>query len=127
MRSDKGEQMFSDILQRIVVETSGGIGAVLMGYDGIAIEQYFRPDEDVDLQMVVVEYSNVLKEIRKTADILSLGDMEEISIRTDRFIIVIRLLSDEYFVAFILNRDGNFGKGRYLLTRERFNLIEALS
>ncbi len=119
--------MFSDILQRIVEETNGGIGAVLMGYDGIAIDQFFRPDEQVDLQMVVVEYSNVLKEIRKTADILSLGEMEEISIRTDRFIIVIRLLNEEYFVAFILDRDGNFGKGRYLMTRERINLIEALS
>jgi len=119
--------MFSKILQRIVEETSGGIGAVLMGYDGIAIDQYFAPDEELDLQMVVVEYSNVLKEIRKTADILSLGDMEEISIRTDRFIIVIRILNDEYFVAMVINRDGNFGKGRYLMTREGFNLIEALN
>jgi predicted regulator of Ras-like GTPase activity (Roadblock/LC7/MglB family) len=122
-----GGQMFSEILQRIVEETGGGIGAVLMGYDGIAIDQYFAPDEELDLQMVVVEYSNVLKEIRKTADILSLGDMEEISIRTDRFIIVIRILNDEYFVAMVINRDGNFGKGRYLMTREGFNLIEALN
>ena len=119
--------MFSEILQRIVEETGGGIGAVLMGYDGIAIDQYFAADEELDLQMVVVEYSNVLKEIRKTADILSLGDMEEISIRTDRFIIVIRILNDEYFVAMVINRDGNFGKGRYLMTREGFNLIEALN
>jgi len=119
--------MFSEILQRIVEETGGGIGAVLMGYDGIAIDQYFAPDEELDLHMVVVEYSNVLKEIRKTADILSLGDMEEISIRTDRFIIVIRILNDEYFVAMVIDRDGNFGKGRYLMTREGFNLIEALN
>ena len=119
--------MFSEILQRIVEETGGGIGAVLMGYDGIAIDQYFAPDEELDLQMVVVEYSNVLKEIRKTADILSLGDMEEISIRTDRFIIVIRILNDEYFVAMVINRDGNFGPARSLMTREGFNLIEALN
>ena len=118
--------MFSEILQRIVEETGGGIGAVLMGYDGIAIDQFFSPDEEVDLQMIVVEYSNVLKEIRKTAEILSLGDMEEISIRTDRFIIVIRVLNEEYFVALIINRDGNFGKGRYLMSREGANLIEAL-
>jgi predicted regulator of Ras-like GTPase activity (Roadblock/LC7/MglB family) len=118
--------MFNEILQRIVEETGGGIGAVLMGYDGIAIDQFFSPDEEVDLQMIVVEYSNVLKEIRKTAEILNLGDMEEISIRTDRFIIVIRVINDEYFVALIINRDGNFGKGRYLMSREGSNLIEAL-
>ena len=119
--------MFSEILQRIVEETGGGIGAVLMGYDGIAIDQYFAPEEELDLHMVVVEYSNVLKEIRKTADILSLGDMEEISIRTDRFIIVIRILNDDYFVAMVISRDGNFGKARYLMTREGFNLTEALN
>jgi predicted regulator of Ras-like GTPase activity (Roadblock/LC7/MglB family) len=118
--------MFSEILQRIVDETGGGIGAVLMGYDGIAIEQFFAPDQDIDLQMVVVEYSNVLKEIRKTAEILSLGDMEEISIRTERYIIVIRMLNKEYFVALIIEREGNFGKGRYLMSRERENLIEAI-
>lgn len=119
--------MFSDILQRIVEGTGGGIGAVLMGYDGIAIEQFFAPDQSIDLQMVVVEYSNVLKEIRKTAEILSLGEMEEITIRTDHFMIVIRMLNEEYFVALIIDRDGNFGKGRYLLTREGANLFEALS
>lgn len=118
--------MFSEILQKIVEESGGGIGAVLMGYDGIAIDQFFSPDEDIDVQMVVIEYSNVLKEIRKTAELLSLGEMEEISIRTDRFIIVIRVLSSEYFVALMINRDGNFGKGRYLMTRESASLIEAL-
>ncbi len=118
--------MFSKILQKIVDETGGGIGAVLMGYDGIAIDQFFSPDAEVDLQMVVVEYSNVLKEIRKTAEVLSLGEMEEISLRTDRFILVIRMLNEEYFVALIINREGNFGKGRFLLSRERSSLLEAL-
>ncbi len=118
--------MFSEILQKIVEETGGGIGAVLMGYDGIAIDQFFSPEQDVDVQMIVVEYSNVLKEIRKTTEMLSLGEMEEISIRTDRFIIVIRVLTSEYFIATIINRDGNFGKCRYLMSRESSNLIEAL-
>lgn len=118
--------MFSEILKKIVEQTGGGVGAVLMGYDGIAIDQYFSPDEEIDLQMLVVEYSNVLKEIRKTAEILSLGEMEEISIRTDRLILVIRMLNEEYFVALVINRDGNFGKARYLMTREGINLLEAL-
>ncbi len=37
--------MFSEILQKIVEETGGGIGAVLMGYDGIAIDQFFSPEK----------------------------------------------------------------------------------
>jgi predicted regulator of Ras-like GTPase activity (Roadblock/LC7/MglB family) len=119
--------MFSEILQRIVDETGGGVGAVLMGYDGIAIDQYFLPEEEIDLSMVAIEYSNVLKEIRKTAEILDIGEMEEVSIKTAKFINVIRIITSEYFIALTLRRDGNFGKGRYLLTRESNNLLAELS
>lgn len=119
--------MFTEILQRIVEETGGAVGAVLMGYDGIAIEQFFQPDEAIDLQMIAIEYANVLKEIRKTAEMLNMGEMEEVSIRTEQLITVIRIVTGEYFVALALSRDGNFGKGRYLLTRETPNLKNALA
>lgn len=119
--------MFNEIMKRIVEECSGGIGAVLMGYDGIAIDQYFKADEEVDLQMIAIEYANVLKEIRKTAEILNVGDMEEVSIKTERFHIVIRIITPEYFVAMTLLRDGNFGKARYLLSRESGSLLAELS
>ncbi len=119
--------MFNEILQGIVQQSGGGVGAVLMGYDGIAIEEYFEAVEGVDLHMVAVEYANVLKEIKKTAEILDNGDMEEVSIKTERFYVVTRVLTDEYFVALTLDRRGNFGKGRYLLMKEAPRLIEALS
>lgn len=119
--------MFAEILKGIVEETAGGVGAVLMGYDGIAIEQNFKPREGVDLQMMAVEYANVLKEIKHTAAILNTGDLEEVSIKTGRFYVVIRTLTEEYFVALTLDRDGNFGKGRYLLLRDAPKLVEALS
>ena len=119
--------MFGEILQGIVEGTAGAIGAVLMGYDGIAIDQHFKPHESDDLSLIAVEYANILKEIRKTAEILNVGDMEEVSIRTGRFHIVVRIITPEYFVAMTLQRDGNFGKARYLLTREAGNLATALS
>ena len=118
--------MFNEILQRIVDGTSGALGAILMGYDGIAIDQYFKASEELDLSLVAVEYSNVLKEIRRTAEILDTGAMEEVSIKTERLMVIIRTLNDEYFMALTLERDGNFGKGRYLLMREAPRLREAL-
>jgi len=119
--------MFSEILEKIVAGCKGGVGAVLMGYDGIAIEQHFKPYPDVDLQLVAVEYANVLKEIKRTVEILNTGAMEEVSIKTERFYVIIRALTEDYFIALTLERDGNFGKGRYLLMREAPGLIEALS
>jgi len=119
--------MFGEILQEIVDGTAGAIGAILMGYDGIAIDQHFKESEGNDLSLVAVEYSNVLKEIRKTAEILNTGVMEEVSVKTERLYVIIRTLNDEYFVALTLKRDGNFGKGRYLLLREAPRLREALA
>lgn len=119
--------MFGEILQGIVEGTAGATGAVLMGYDGIAIDQHFRPSGGVDLSLIAVEYANVLKEIRKTAEILDTGLMEEVSVKTERLYVIIRTLSDDYFVALTLERDGNLGKGRYLLMREAPRLREALA
>ncbi|MEJ2200413.1 MAG: roadblock/LC7 domain-containing protein [Desulfuromonadaceae bacterium] len=119
--------MFVNILQSVVEETGGGIGAILMGYDGIAIDQFFQPCEGVDLTLVAVEYANILKEIKKASEILQTGAMEEVVIRTERFNVVVRILSEDYFVALIVDSSGNFGKGRYLLLRESGTLKEALA
>ncbi len=119
--------MFAEILRDIVEGTAGGVGAILMGYDGIAIDQYFKPIDGIDLQIVAIEYANVLKEIKRTVEVLNTGAMEEVSIKTERFYVVARSLTEEYFVALTLTRDGNFGKGRYLLLREAPKLMEALS
>ena len=120
--------MFKTILETIVTSTSGGVGAVLMGYDGIAVDQYLVADVDVDLDLnlVAIEYSNVAKEIRKTAEVLETGELEAVSIKTESFYVLIHALTDEYFVALTVSRNGNHGKGRYLLLREAVNLRKAL-
>lgn len=118
--------MFDEVLHAMVDGTAGGLGGVVMGYDGIAIAQYFKPVDDADLQLIAVEYANILKEIRKAVEVLNTGDMEEVAIRTARFFIVVRPLTPEYFVALTLDRDGNFGKARYVLQRDRERLREAL-
>ena len=118
--------MFNDILQSLTEEAPGGIGAVLMGYDGIAIANYFTPNGDLDLQMIAIEYANVLKEIRNAATVLNTGELEEVDIRTERFCFILRTVTEEYFVALTLTREGNFGKGRYLVRREVDKLRQAL-
>ncbi len=118
--------MFKEILGKIVTDCSGGVGAILMGYDGIWIDQYNVDDNPLDLNLVGIEYSNVTKEIRNAAEVLKTGSLQEISIKTENYYVIIHVLTAEYFVALIVNRTGNFGKGRYLLMREAPGLREAL-
>ncbi|MEA3363336.1 MAG: roadblock/LC7 domain-containing protein [Thermodesulfobacteriota bacterium] len=119
--------MFKEILENIVTSCSGGIGAVLMGYDGIGIEQYRIEDSSLDLNLVGIEYSNVTKEICHTAEILSAGVLQEVSIKTENYYVIIHSLTDEYFVALMIERRGNYGQGRYLLMREAPVLRQALA
>jgi len=118
--------MFNEILQSIMEETPGGVGAVIMGFDGIPIAQQFKQIDDVDLHLVAVEYANILKEVRNAVEVLNTGEMEEVSIKTSRFYVIVRPLTPDYFIALTIERDGNFGKGRYLLLRDRDRLREAL-
>ena len=118
--------MFKDTLKNIVSSCSGSVGAILMGYDGIGIDQYSVDENSLDLNLVGIEYSNVTKVIRNAANILKVGSLQEVSIKTEHYYVIIHSLSEEYFVALLIKRDGNYGQGRYLLMREAPALRQAL-
>ena len=107
--------MFREALQKIVDNTEGGLAGLLMGFDGIAVESYSRTGGDFDIQTVGMEFSFILTQVRKAAEILEVGGVREITIKAEQLTVVIRVLTDEYFVALALEPEGNFGKGRYLL------------
>ena len=107
--------MFQDNLKRLVAETEGGVAGLLMGFDGIAVDSYSQPDGGIDIQTVGMEFSFILTQVRKAAEILEVGGVQEIAIRAEKLTILIRVVSVEYFVALALTPDGNLGKGRYLM------------
>ena len=117
---------FKDILKSVVGECSGALGGVIMGYDGIAIEEYLADTGGLDVQTLFIEYASVLKEVKRTVGVLKTGELEEVSIISEKCSVVVRGVSDDFFVALVLSADGNFGKGRYLLKREAPKLREAL-
>jgi predicted regulator of Ras-like GTPase activity (Roadblock/LC7/MglB family) len=107
--------MFLENLKRVVAETEGAVAGLLMGFDGITVEQYTVPQGGVDIQTVGMEFSFILTQVRKAAEILEVGAVQEVAIRTAALTMLIRVVTPEYFVALAIRPDGNFGKGRYLL------------
>ncbi len=118
---------FKLALKELVDNTSGAVAASIMGYDGIAIDEYLSQPADFDLQLLVVEYANLLKEVRQTIELLKTGAMEELSVTTAKVKVLVRTVNDEFFLVFIMTPDGNYGKGRYLLRREAPRIAELLS
>jgi predicted regulator of Ras-like GTPase activity (Roadblock/LC7/MglB family) len=115
-----------EMLKDIVENVSGGVGAVVMGYDGIPIDEYVINDASFDIPLLAVEYATVMKEIKRTVDVLKIGEMEEISINTNYLRAIIRVVDEELFVVLAVSSEGNYGKGRYLLKLKAPQLREYL-
>ena len=122
---------FAEILREIVEGCSGGIGAALMGEDGIPIEQVVLgnvPEGPLseDIGVAGVEFGRILGEIRKASDALSGGAVSEMVVSLESFVLIFRVVDEETFLAVILAPDGNLGKARYLIRRSLFALQQEL-
>jgi predicted regulator of Ras-like GTPase activity (Roadblock/LC7/MglB family) len=106
--------MFGTKLEETVKGVAGGKAAILMGFDGIPVDQ-FTGDTEQDIETLGMEFSVLLKEVRKAAEQLDAGVAEELTVRAEKLTTVLRVVNDEYFVALVLAPDGNLGKARYLL------------
>ncbi len=122
---------FRSILRNIVDECGGGLGAVLMGADGIPIEEYVTdriPEGPLqeDIGSAGVEFSRILDEIRKAADALGGGAVSETVVSLARICLVFRPVDGETFLALVLAADGNLGKARYLIRRHLLAIRQEL-
>jgi predicted regulator of Ras-like GTPase activity (Roadblock/LC7/MglB family) len=114
---------FSDIMKEVVNGTEGALGAMVLGLDGIPVEEY-TVNSEMDLQSMTVEYSALLKEIEKGSQASQMGSTKEVTVITDKAMIMLRRLNDEYFFVLIVKPEGNFGKGRFLLRMSAPKLLK---
>lgn len=120
--------MFRELLRDVVERTEGSVAGLLMGFDGIPVDAYVRDagQDNIDVETVGMEYSVVLRDIKKASDMLEAGPTSEVAIRAERFTTIIRVLNHEYFVALTLRPEGNFGKGRFMLRTASPKLLREL-
>lgn len=108
--------MLFDTLKKIVADTPGATGAILMGFDGIAVMQALAAGhEQDDIESMAMELSFRFLELRKAAQALDMGEVDDITIKATGGAVLCRVLNDEYFVAVLLSDSAQFGKGRFLL------------
>jgi predicted regulator of Ras-like GTPase activity (Roadblock/LC7/MglB family) len=119
--------MLSDTLRKIVEETPGATGAIIMGFDGIAVMQYLAKGyEAVDIEQMAMEFSFRFIELRNAAHALELGEVSDITVKAESGTVLCRVLSDEYFAAVVLHDAGFAGKGRWLLGTNATQLVTEL-
>lgn len=119
--------MFQEHLKKVVQEVDGGVGSVIMGLDGIAVETYMRDQDGFNIDIIGMEFSFILTQVKKAAEALKVGGVREFVTKAEQLLLVIRMLTDEYFVAVALTPNGNFGKCRFLLRLTAPKFINALA
>ena len=121
---------FGRVLREIVEGCGGGLGAALMGNDGIPIEEVNAADPVALMSEEVgtagVEFGRILEEIRKASDALAGGGLQETVVVLARFSLIFRAIDAETFLVVALAPDGNIGKARYLIRRSLLAIRQEL-
>jgi predicted regulator of Ras-like GTPase activity (Roadblock/LC7/MglB family) len=115
--------MFKELLETIIERTEGSLGALIMGTDGIAVEEVLgEAGTEANLDIAAAEFTSLVRGAQRAGTDLGLGNLRELIISLDDSIILMRLLSRDYFVVLALNPEGNLGRGRFELRKAELQL-----
>jgi predicted regulator of Ras-like GTPase activity (Roadblock/LC7/MglB family) len=108
---------FAESLRSIVESVDGAVVASIMGIDGIPVQAYEVDGSsgEVDIASLLVEYTALIPQVQRSAQMFAAGGLEELSIKSERLVTIIRPVTPEYLLALALRTNANFGKGRYML------------
>ena len=105
----------------------GALSASIMGVDGLPVDQVDVDAGDVDVSSLMVEFSSLLGQVRRSAQMFAAGGLEELTISSENITAIIRPITEDYLLCLALRPGANFGKGRYLLRVNASKLVAPLS
>jgi predicted regulator of Ras-like GTPase activity (Roadblock/LC7/MglB family) len=107
--------MFKDLLRRVCQQVDGCLGIVIVGMDGIPIEEITL--SDLDFEQLGAEFSSLLKNSEHLANRSALGGFQEMTLSTNKARFVLRSITPDYFILLALSEEGNYGRSRYELRK----------
>jgi len=72
----------------------------------------------------VAEFTSLIRSAQRAGNDIGLGNLRELVISLDKAMVVMRLLSRDYFVVLALSPDGNLGRGRFELRKAELQLAK---
>jgi predicted regulator of Ras-like GTPase activity (Roadblock/LC7/MglB family) len=115
--------MFKEMLDSIIDRTEGSLGALIMGTDGIAVEKVLGDaGMDANLDVAAAEFTSLVRSAQRAGSDTGLGGLRELVVSLEGAIMVMRLLSRDYYVVLALNAQGNLGRARFELRKAELKL-----
>ena len=116
--------MFKEMLESILEHTEGSLGALIMGTDGIAVEKVLGEGNELNLDIAAAEFTSLVRSSQRAGKETGLGNLRELVISLDSAIMIMRLLSRDYFVVLAMSPEGNVGRGRFELRKAELQLAK---
>jgi len=115
--------MFKEMLETIIERTEGGLGALIMGTDGIAVEKVLgAAGNDANLDVAAAEFTTLIRSAQRAGVDTGLGGLRELVASLEGAVLVMRMLSRDYFVVLAINPQGNLGRARFELRKAELKL-----
>jgi predicted regulator of Ras-like GTPase activity (Roadblock/LC7/MglB family) len=117
--------MFKEMLESMIERTEGCLGALIMGTDGIAVEKVLgEAGADANLDVAAAEFTSLVRSAQRAGHETGLGGLRELVVSLESAILIMRLLSKDYFVVLAINSQGNLGRGRFELRKAELKLAK---
>jgi predicted regulator of Ras-like GTPase activity (Roadblock/LC7/MglB family) len=117
--------MFKELLETIIERTEGSLGVLIMGTDGIAVEKVLaEAGNDANLDVAAAEFTSLVRGAQRAGSDTGLGNLRELVIAMEGAVVVMRMLTRDYFVVLAINPEGNLGRGRFELRKAELKLAK---
>lgn len=117
--------MFAERLQQVTDRIDGVLALSLVAKDGIPVESVIV-DSGVDLELLAAELLSQVRAVSQDHRELAVGKVRLFSLTTDRLILMVGALTEEYYLLLVLEADSNFGRARFELRRAILQFEEDL-
>lgn len=108
--------MFGSRLQQVADRIAGTVALSLVAKDGIAVES-LRLDSGIDLELLTAELMSQVRAVSHHNQDLAVGKVRSFAVTTDRYVLMVSALTDDYYLLLVLQADGNSGRARFELRR----------
>ena len=117
--------IFKEVIDGMLQKVDGSLAVLIVGVDGITIDRAEHPENEavgLNFDLLAAEYTSLLKTALRTAEDVDVGLLQEMTVFTEQYQFVVKMITDEYYLMFVLKPEGNFGRARYELKKAKILL-----
>lgn len=103
---------FKKLLTRLLEDIPGAVGAIIIDWEGEAVDQVTRVDE-YDIKILGAHSGIILGMIREVLTRIDSGELDEVVIRTEQNKIMMNPLTEDYLLILQLDESAITARAAY--------------